>query len=368
MNFLEKLQNKFPITFDISLNPKDKINFLDQFANLLHSGIPITNSVKIMLYQTRDKKLKKMLQAFLDKLNKWENLENIFKGFPKVFSFFDVSIIRMWEVTWKVADAIDTIRTKEEKTRELKWKIFGALVYPMVIIALSIVMIWVFMIYVIPKIQDMYKDANVNLPELTKAVISISEFMQNNIFWIIITVLSIVLIFNIFKKHPKTKIHYDHMTLNIPLFWNLIQKKVLAMMTQNLWTLLHNGVIINQSIEITSHALENDYYERDLLAMNKEVSKGVEMSRLMGIMEIHKWKQHPLYPIELASIVKIWEQTGKMSDLLLKLSKKYNKEIDDVVKNIWTAIEPLVIVIVWLIVWTIIMAILLPFFNMVNVL
>jgi len=367
MNFLETAKQKLWEIFTAKLSIKDKINFLDQLSNLLHSGIPITNSIKIMLYQTRDKKVKIMLQTMLDLLNKWENLENIFKHFPQVFSFFDVSIIKMWEVTGKVADAIDTIKTKEEKTKELQWKIFGALVYPMVIIALSIAMIGVFMVYVIPKIQKMYKDAKVNLPELTQSVISISEFIQNNVLGILLTIIILIWLFHVFRTHKKTKIYYDHMILKLPLFGGLIQKKVLAMFTQNLGTLLHNGVIINQSLEITSHALENDYYEKDLKKINQEVSKWVELSRLMGIMEIHKWEQHPLYPIELASIVKIWEQTGRMSELLLKLSKKYNKEIDDVVKNIGTAIEPMVIIWVGLIVGTIIMAIMLPFFNMVNV-
>ena len=367
MNFLDTLKLKLSALSNRKLPISDKINFLDQLSNLLHSGIPITNSVKIMLYQTRDKKIKAMLQKMLDMLNKWENLENIFKTFPKVFNFFDVSIIKMWEVTWKVADAIDTIKIKEEKTKELKGKIFWALVYPMVIIALSIGMIWVFMVYVIPKIQKMYKDAKVNLPDLTQNVIKISEFIQNNILEIILTILVFILCFQVFRTHKKTKIYYDKYLLKIPLFGPLIQKKVLAMFTQNLWTLLHNWVIINQSLEITSHALENDYYEKDLIKVNQEVSKWVELSRLMWIMEIHKWEQHPLYPIELASIVKIWEQTGRMSELLLKLSKKYNKEIDDVVKNIGTAIEPIVIIWVGAIVGTIIMAIMLPFFNMVNV-
>jgi type IV pilus assembly protein PilC len=368
MNFIEKIKAKLFPTSSISISLKDKINLLEQLSSLLHSWIPITNSVKIMIFQTRNKKMKDMLEMVLENLNKWENLEHIFKLFPKIFSVFDVSIIRMWEVTGKIADAIDTIKIKEEKTRELKGKIMWALVYPMVIIALSLGMIGVFMVYVIPKIQKMYKDSKVNLPELTTTVIQISEFMQNNITEIIIWIIIFLVLFSTFKKHPRTKIHYDHMVLKVPLFWSLIQKKILAMFTETLWTLLHNWVIINQSLEITSHALENDYYEKDMVVLTREVSKWVELSRLMWIMDIHKWKQHPLYPIELASIVKIWEQTGKMSELLLKLSKKYNKEIDEVVKNIGTAIEPIVIIWVGLIVGTLIMAIMLPFFNMVNVL
>jgi len=88
---------------------------------------------------------------------------------------------------------------------------------------------------------------------------------------------------------------------------------------------------------------------------------------MMWIKEITSWKENPYFPVELSSIVKIWEQTWRLPELLLKISNKFKKEIDNIVKNLATAIEPLVIVIVWIIVWILIMAIMLPFFNMVNV-
>jgi type IV pilus assembly protein PilC len=88
---------------------------------------------------------------------------------------------------------------------------------------------------------------------------------------------------------------------------------------------------------------------------------------MLGIENIKNHKKNNIFPIEVASIVKIWEQTWKLPELLIKISEKYNKEIDDVVKNLSTAIEPIIIVLVWAIIWTLIMAIMLPFFNMVNV-
>ena len=125
--------------------------------------------------------------------------------------------------------------------------------------------------------------------------------------------------------------------------------------------------MINKSLSISSKSIWNDYYEKNLNDINSRVSKWVQLSELMGINDIQSWKENFLFPIELASVVKIWEETWNLPDLLIKISKKQNKEIDSVVKNIQTAIEPLVIVIIWIVVWTIIMAIMLPFFNMVNV-
>ena len=273
----------------------------------------------------------------------------------------------MWEVTGKIGDSIEIIKNKEVKNKELKGKIIGALIYPMVIIWLSLGMILVFMIYVIPKIKKMYSDAKVNLPDLTQNVINISEFTQENITYILLSIVVFVIAVIIFKTNKKTKIYWDQFILKIPLFGWLIQKKILALFASSMGTLLSSGIIINESLKISAAALDNDYYEKELHRVLSEVSKWVELSQLMWVNEITSWKENKYFPIALSSVVKIWEQTGKMPDLLNKLSIQFNKEIDDIVKNIQTAIEPIVIVWVGAIIGTLIMAIMLPFFNMVNV-
>lgn len=351
----------------IKISSKDKINLLEQLSSLLQSWIPLINSLKIIMYQTKNKNIKKLLNSIIESLNTWNNLKSAFEKFPYIFNIFDLSIVEMWEVTWKLWDSIETIKLKEEKTRELKSKIIWALIYPMVIVSLSIAMIWVFMIFVIPKIEKMYSDSKVNLPSLTQNVIKTSKFIQENYIYIIFFIILLIVSISIFKSNKKTKIYWDCMIIRIPIFWLLIKKKILALFTSSLWILLKNWVIINNSLEISSRALDNDYYEKNLKEISSRVSKWVELSTLMWINEIQSWKENFLFPIELASVIKIWEETWNMANLLIKISIKMNKEIDSIVKNIQTAIEPLVIVIVWWIIWTLIMAIMLPFFNMVNV-
>jgi len=351
----------------INISLKEKINLLDQLSNLLNSWIPLTNGLKIMMYQTRTKKIKTLLTEIIDLTNTWNSLKESLSKYPKIFTNFDLSIIEMWEVTWKLWDSIEIIRINEEKNRELKTKIIWALIYPAVIIGLSTIMIWIFMIFVIPRVTDMYKNAKANLPDLTQRVIAISDFLQNNVVAILIGIAIFIILLITFKTNKRTKIYFDYFVLKIPLFWPLIKKKILSLFTSSLGILLSSWVIINESLKITSWALENDYYEKELNKIIAWVSKWIELSTLMWINDIQSGKEHPLFPIELASVVKIWEETWKLSHLFTRISKKYNKEIDETVKNIGTAIEPIVIIWVWLIIWTLIMAIMLPFFNMVNV-
>ena len=112
---------------------------------------------------------------------------------------------------------------------------------------------------------------------------------------------------------------------------------------------------------------EGLYYEKKIEEIETWIWEWLSLSKLMWIDKISSWIEDPYFPIELTSIVKIWEQTWKLSSLLQKISYKYTKELDNLIKNLSTAIEPVVIIVVWSIVWTMILAILLPFFNMVNV-
>lgn len=349
------------------LSTKEKINFLDQLSTLLNSWIPITNALSIMLYQTENKRIRAIIEKVSKDINKGNPLRECFSKFPLIFKIFDLSIIEMWEVTWKVWDSIEIIKIKEEKNKELKWKILGAFIYPIIIVSLSIIMITIFILYVIPKITDMYKDAKVNLPKLTKFVIDLSDYLQKNITIICVCIWLFIFAFYVFKTNSKTKYYFDKYILKVPIFWSLIRKKILAMFSSSLWTLLKNWVIINKSLEISSWVVSNDYYKKEIDKIIIWISSWENFSKMLWIENISKKIKSDFFPIELASVVKIWEQTWKLPELLIKISQKYNKEIDDLIKNLSTAIEPIIIVFVWAIIGTLIMAIMLPFFNMVNV-
>lgn len=359
--------NSFLLTKKAKINQKQKISFFDSLYNLINSWIPITNALSIMIFQTEEKNTKIILETISKELTKWKKLEEIFKEFDSSFSNFDIYMIKMGEVTGRLANSFEAIKDREEKNADLKSKVLWAMIYPWIIIWLSISMIIWFMTFVIPKVQKMYSDAKVNLPSLTQNVIDISNFLVNNYLLLIIVLIVIIAWIISFKNNPKTKIYADKIILDLPIFWWLIRKKILAIFSNTLWTLLQNGIMINQALEITKKSLDNAYYEKRIDQILTEINEWSQLSELMWIRNLKNWIKDPHFPIELASIIKIWEQTWKLPNLLVKISNKFNKEVDVIVKWLSTAIEPIVIIIVWIIVWTMVMAILLPFFNMVNV-
>lgn len=213
----------------------------------------------------------------------------------------------------------------------------------------------------------MYVDARINLPPLTQSVINISDFLKNNFEFLIIWMFLLFFIFLQLLKNNKIKIFFDKILIEIPIFWSLQKKKILSIFTNTLWILLENWIMINEALEISKKSVENKYFEEKINKILPELNNWTPLSELMWINNLKLWIEDKLFPLELASAIKIWEQTWKLPNLLIKFSQKYNKEIDSLVKNLSTMIEPIVIIFVWSIVLIMIMAILLPFFNMVNV-
>lgn len=366
----QSLQSSYENIFSIEkiwLSQKQKISFIDSLYNLIHAGIPITNSLSILLYQTRNKKIRKIIETLLKDINRWKKLEDGFARFPKIFSIFDIQVIKMWEFTGKASNALETIKLKEEKSQELKSKVIGALIYPMIVVTLAIAMIIWFLVFIIPRVEEMYSDAHINLPGFTQKVIDISNFLQEYYIFLLGWLFFSTICFIIFKTHRTTKIYFDRALLKMPIFGGLIQKKILALYAFNLWTLLESGIMIHTSLEITQKSLENAFYEKRIDSVIEEVNAWVPLSDSMGIKRLKTSDQDPHFPLELSSTVRIWEKTWKLPSLLLRISEKFNRESDTIIKWLSNAIEPVVIIGVGIVVGLLVMAILLPFFNMVNV-
>lgn len=362
----------------MKLNQKQKIFFLDNLSSLINAWIPIIQALDIIAFQTKDKKLCAIISFLRKEISAWDNFYSISQKIKWVFNTFDHAMIETWEATGQVGKALEVIVRKEEKEYDLNKKIKQALIYPMAIIIVTFSMLTIIMIYVIPKIEWIYKESNVNLPELTQYVIAISHFFVNYIVFIAIWFLALVFaIMQVYKYNRKFKLIYDRKILNIPIFWELIRKRILVQFADFLSTLMGSGIIINKALAIIRSAMSNWFYEDIIRDISEEVKVWQPLSSAMWVEIMNTTKtwtekknlinKNFAFPIELSTAVKIWEQTWTLSKMLQKTSIRYTKEIDNTVKNLSTMLEPIIIVVIGWIVWVIIMAILLPFLNIANV-
>ncbi len=356
----------------IKLHGKQKLLFIENIWSLLGSWIPIIQALDILLLQSENKNIEALCIHTKNQINNWESLFQIFSKLKKVFNVFDVTMLEIWEQTWQVWRSFDLITQKEEKEMDLKNKIKQVLIYPISIVIVTILMLIVIMTYVIPKIESIYRESNINLPYITQTIINISHFFIN--YWIFVLLGASLIIFFLllfYKKNSKFSYFFDKNILNFPIFWNILKTKILINFTDFLSTLLSSGIIINKAISITQNWINNYYYKKEILRILEEIKNWNSFSNAVlwnKNSNINKLSVKKLaFPIELVTSIKIWEQTWTLSKMLQKISIKYSKELDNKIKGLSAAIEPVIILFIWWIVWVIIMAILLPFLNIANV-
>lgn len=360
---------------------KEKILFLDNFGSLINAGIPIVRALQIIYFQSEDKRIQEMSAYFKKSIESGQNIIQVCESLPKVFSPFDRAMFEMGEATGKMGQILTLITEREEKQQDLESKIKQALIYPSSILFVAIAMIVTIMVYVVPKIEKIYSDSHVNLPSLTQSVIAFSHFLRSEGIYIAIGLVICVIGFFSALRNPRFRYGFDRIILSVPLFGNILRKKILIVFTEFLATLLNSGILINRSLSIVRTGMSNRYYEKEIDEIIAEIKLGKSLSsalggeyierkirgEVIGKDEIAFKRRVDCFPIELSMSVKIGEQTGSLARMLEKMSIRYNKEVDVTIKGLSSMIEPFIIVGIGGIVGVIIMAIMLPFFNMVNV-
>lgn len=374
--------SKAVLTKRIRLSRKEKIFFLDAFGSLVNAGIPIIRSLQIIYFQSQNPRLQKISLFLKKKLESGGNIAKTAGEIPEVFSAFDVAMFEMGEATGKIGEAIEIVTEREEKGLELSRKVRQALIYPAAIAAIATAMIAIIMTYVVPKIEGIYREANANLPLITTVVIAMSRFLRDYGAAVVLASVAAGAGFLLALKDPRFRMRFDEAVLRLPVFGGIMRKKILVSYCEFLSSLLLSGIVINRALAIVRNGLGNRYYESMLDAMLEDVKTGRPLSssmggeyterkirgESMGTAEEREFKKKiECFPIELSTAVKVGEQTGTLARMLAKSGKRYGREIDALVKNLSSMLEPIVIVGVGGIVGTIVLAIMLPFFNMANV-
>lgn len=379
------LEKAFPKRFSaekLHLPIKEKIFFLDAFGSLVNAGIPIVRALQIIYFQSRNVRLRELSLYLKREIEGGANMAKTASTLPRVFTPFDVAMFEMGEATGKIGRVLEIVTEREEKSLELSRKVKQALIYPVAIAFIAVGMIAVIMTYVVPKIEGIYREANANLPGLTSAVIGTSRFVRE--YGIVLLAVAFVLatVVPIALKNPAIRLRFDEAVLRIPVFGTIMRKKILVSFCEFLGSLLSSGIVINRALTIVKAGVGNKHYEREIEAVLQDVKTGKPLSSCMGgeyterkirgenipAPEENRYlRKIVCFPIELSTAVKVGEQTGTLARMLEKASARYNREIDSLVKNLSSMLEPAVIVGVGGIVGTIVLAIMLPFFNMVNV-
>lgn len=332
--------------------------FTRQLSTMMNAGLPITEALLILRSQTKGSMQKVVAQILAD-VEGGTSLSVAFSKHQKVFSSTYIALLKSGEAGGVMDQVLLRLADNLEKEQEFSGKVRGALIYPAVVIVGMFVVGLVMMIFVIPRLTSLYGEFNASLPVPTKILIGISNFLIK--FWPLFLVMvgAFFYFFQAFKKTKAGKRKVDELIFKIPIIGPLQRQVMLTELTRTLSLMVGSGVSILDGMNITSGVVGNSIISEALIDAAKQVEKGFPVA--------FAFARHPdAFPYILTQMIAVGEETGKMEEVLIKVSHIFEVESDQKVKTLTSAIEPLVMVLLGLGVGFLVIAVILPIYNLTS--
>lgn len=340
------------------IKAKDTVVFSRQFSVMISASIPVVQALKILVAQTENLAFKRIISEVSDEVNGGSKLSDALAKRPKVFDEFYVSVVRAGESSGKLDDVLNYLADEMEKDYDMSHKIRGAMIYPVFVLSGLTIVGAVMMVWVIPKLTDIIASAGGELPFATKVLIAVSGFMQNFWWLLIIGLVGLVVAVRFYGKTETGRWQIDLIKLRLPIFGQLFQKIALVRFTRSMKTLISGGVAIASSLQIAADVVGNEVYKRLIEETKKDVETGNSIAKVFDASKD--------VPNMVSQMLAIGEKTGKLDLILDKITDFYSREIDNLVANLVTLMEPLIMVVMGVGVGFMVAAIITPMYNMAN--
>ena len=350
LNLIKKFKDR--------ITTNDVATFTRQFSTMVAAGLPITESLLILKSQAKGS-MGKVVSQILADVEGGESMSKSFMKHPTVFSPTYIALVKSGEAGGVLDTVLVRLADSLEKQQEFKGKVKGALIYPMIIIIGMIIVAFIMMIFVIPRLTSLYSEFNAELPLPTRILIGMSDAVIT--YWPITLAVVVggIYAFQAYRKTKKGRLKTDELAFRIPIVGQLSREVILTELTSTLSLMVGAGVSILEGLNITSEVVSNVVIGNALKDVSTQVEKGFPVS--------FAFAKHPdAFPFILSQMVAVGEETGKMEEVLSKVSHVFEVESDQKVKSLTAAVEPIVMVILGLGVGFLVIAIILPIYNLTS--
>ncbi|MDE6420514.1 MAG: type II secretion system F family protein [Lachnospiraceae bacterium] len=352
------------LTKDINIDiggapkPRDLSVFCRQFVSMTRAGVTIIDALRMLGEQTENKKLQQATVAVRVDVEKGEPLAEAFAKHPKIFPNLLVSMTQAGEASGSLDVAMERMAAHFEKAAKTSALIKKAMIYPVVLIIVAIAVMVVMLIVVIPSYMGMFTELGTELPAVTKLMVSASNFLQENWYFVAAAVIAVVVSLKMYAKTNSGKHVFGKLALLIPAMKNLKQKEASSMMSRTLSTLMAAGVPLTEAVGIVSNTMQNIWYKEALLDVKDQITLGVPLSQPLETCG--------LFPPMVYHMTRIGEESGNTEEMLDKIADYYDEEVEMAVQSLMAAMEPMIIIVMALIVGVMVYAVMSPMMDLYN--
>lgn len=336
---------------------KDLMLFTRQFSTLIESEMPLDDALRALWKQTKNPILKEAVFQLSKDVESGLSLSQALERQKPLFSDFYVSMVRSAEVTGRLEEALLFLASYLEKEAGWQGKIVNALIYPIVLIVLFIIVAGIMVVVVFPKIKPIFEESGTALPFISQVVFSVGQFFIDWWWVAILIIVGIGFIILDYFKSEEGKVVSNQIILYVPVFGDLFKKIYIARFSQSLAVLIKGGIPMTQSIEIAGDTIGNVVYQGALENVAGGVKEGKLFSQLIDSYE-------KLFPALVGQMSSIGETTGRLDEMMLKISDFYDREVNDTMANLSELLQPILILVIGVSIAILFASILLPIYNL----
>jgi len=354
----KKWYDRFVGYFD-QIKPKDMMIFSRQFATMLGAKVALNDALKTIQAQTTNSTLKEVVGEVSRDVDGGLSLSQAMGRHPQAFSAFYVNMIRSAEVTGRVEEATGYLAEHIEKQAVLISKVMGALIYPVVMIVLFLIVGGIIATVVLPQIGPIFEEADVDVPFFTKMMIQSGEFLASWWWMVVLGFAFVTFVIYDYFKTEEGKVVIDEMVLRLPGISILLKQLHVARFAESLSVLLRGAIPIAQAVEITGETIGSPAYGDILNAAADDIRKGELLSQSLA-------KHQEFFPPFVTQMAAVGEKTGRLEELMERVSEFYTREVDTMVGNLVELVQPILMVVIGVMVGGLFASILIPIYNLVQ--
>lgn len=342
------------------IKSKDILLFTRFLSTMLTAGLPILQALDLIAGDQENLGMKKLIEDIRADIASGKTLAETFSGHPEYFDDLYCNLIKAGEKSGTLDKILNRLARYMEKSDSMRRKIKKALTYPIAIVVVALGVSSILLFFVVPQFQKMFSSFGAQLPYFTRMVVHLSNFLRSY-WWIIIG--SIVLVVLLWKKKlkydPEMIKRKDKLLLKIYIVGEIMQKGIIARFTRTLSTTLEAGMPIVESMKSMAYVMGNSLYTKAVLRMCDDINSGHTLSASMGSTK--------LFPNMVIQMIAVGEASGRLGDMLNKIADYYEEEVDNMVENLSSLLEPIIMVVLGVIVGGFVIAMYLPIFKLGSV-
>ncbi len=340
------------------VSTQEVILFSRQLATLFGAGVPLTRALISIERQMTNMFFASVVREIREHIEGGGVLSAAIKKYPRVFPELYSSMVEAGEAGGILDDILERLAFMLEKSSENRSKVKSATLYPKIVIFALFAAVIVLMYFVVPRFATLYASFKTALPLPTRMLIAASNFFTAYWYLIALSVASVIIGYKVYTSTESGRLNWDRLALKVPIFGPIIKKSILSRFSRLLGALYKSGLPILQSLDIVSRAVENRLIANEIIFIETEVRAGKPLSELMAS------SRH--FPPLVVQMVSIGEETGNLDTMLEKAAQYYDQEVDSAIRNLTTALEPILLSFLFGMVLFLALAIFLPMWDMVK--